>query len=115
MYESHGRSTSSGPEDWPALALRRSAAMQRYSPLNSSIALKGLRQCGDRRVQSPAGNEQQREAGTGLLIVDANGALFVEGHGSFSCPSLLSEHARALWPSPSLRGPFSVFCVRSDS
>lgn len=29
------------PADWPLLALRRSAAMQRYSPLNSSIALKG--------------------------------------------------------------------------
>ena len=41
MYESHGRSNSSGPEDWPSLALRRSDAMQRCSPLNSSIGLKG--------------------------------------------------------------------------
>ena len=41
MYASHGRSISSGPEDWPPLALRRSDAMQRYSPLNSSIGLKG--------------------------------------------------------------------------
>src|SRR6059036_1921596 len=51
-------------------------------------------QAGDRRVQSPAGDEQQREAGTGLLIVDANGAFFVEGHGSSSLSSLLSKHAR---------------------
>src|SRR5207248_2173401 len=33
------RSTSSGPEDCPPLALRRSEAMQRYSALNSSIGL----------------------------------------------------------------------------
>jgi hypothetical protein len=30
------------------------------------------------RVQSAASDEQQREAGTGLLIGDANGASFVE-------------------------------------
>src|SRR5439155_7814092 len=50
-------------------------------------------QAGDRRVQPPAGDEQQREAGTGLLIVDANGASFVEGHGNSSLPGLLSNHA----------------------
>src|SRR6059058_2300130 len=27
VYESHGRSISSGPEDWPSLALRRSEAI----------------------------------------------------------------------------------------
>jgi hypothetical protein len=30
------------------------------------------------RVQSPAGKKHQRETGPGLLIVDANGAFFVE-------------------------------------
>src|SRR5215831_18017466 len=50
-------------------------------------------QGGNRRVQSPTGNEQQREAGTGLLKVDANGAFFVEACGS-SLRSLLSKHAR---------------------
>src|SRR6266704_2466304 len=50
-------------------------------------------QAGDRRVQSPAGDEQQREAGTDLLIVDANGAFFVERHGSSSLPSLLTKHS----------------------
>src|ERR1700687_1268755 len=47
----------------------------------------------DRRVQSPAGDQQQREAGTGLLKVDANGAFLVEGRGR-SLPSLLCKHAR---------------------
>ena len=41
MYASHGRSISSGPDDWPPFALRRSEAIQRYSPLNASIGLKG--------------------------------------------------------------------------
>src|ERR1700693_1814084 len=40
----------------------------------------------DRRVQSAAGDEQQRETGTGLLEVDANGAFFVRAHGSSSSP-----------------------------
>src|SRR3984893_15024313 len=51
-------------------------------------------QAGDRRVQSPAGDEQQREAGTGLLIADANGAFFVEGHGSSSLRSLPTKYPR---------------------
>jgi len=51
-------------------------------------------QAGDRRVQSAAGDEQQREAGAGLLIVDANGAFFVEGAGGPSAPGLLRKHAR---------------------
>jgi hypothetical protein len=42
MCACQGPSISSGPEDWPPLALRRSAKMQRYSPLNSSMGLKGL-------------------------------------------------------------------------
>ena len=41
VCESHGRSISSGPVDWPLLELRRSAAMRRYSDLNSSIELNG--------------------------------------------------------------------------
>src|SRR5437879_11851602 len=55
--------------------------------------VKGVPQAGDRRVQPPAGNEQQREAGTGLLIVDPNRTRFVEGHGTYAFPSLLAKHA----------------------
>ena len=75
-------------------ALRRSAVMQRYCPLNSSIALKGElpREERDGRVQSPAGKQHQRETGPGLLIVDANGAFFVELAGS-SFARLLSKYA----------------------
>ena len=36
-----GRSTSSGPLDWPGLALRNSAQMHRKSSLYRSIGLKG--------------------------------------------------------------------------
>ncbi len=48
-------------------------------------------QGGDRRVQSAAGNDQQREAGTSLLKVNANGASFVETR---SLSGLLSKHLR---------------------
>src|SRR5262249_7334069 len=51
---------------------------------------------GDRRIQSAAGDEQQREARTDLLKVDANGASFVEGHCNFSLPSLLSKYRGAV-------------------
>src|SRR5262249_16357017 len=47
---------------------------------------------GERRIQSTAGNEQQRKAGPVLLKADADGALFVESHG-FSLAGLLSKHA----------------------
>src|SRR6202035_5486281 len=49
---------------------------------------------GESRVQSPAGDEQQREAGTGLLEVNANRTSFEDRGGSPSLPGLLSEHAR---------------------
>src|SRR2546422_10825334 len=68
--------------------VRRDAAVLSLELLDR---VKGVVQAGDRRVQSPAGNEQQREAGTGLFIVDANGAFFVEGHGSSSLRSLLFD------------------------
>src|SRR5215467_1046250 len=48
---------------------------------------------GNRRVQSPAGDEQQRKARTGLLILNANGAFFVERHCSSSLSSLLTKHS----------------------
>ena len=41
VWESQGRSISSGPEDWPGGALRKSKAMQRYSLPNSFMALNG--------------------------------------------------------------------------
>src|SRR5215469_1426758 len=45
-------------------------------------------------MQSAAGNDQKRKAGTDLLIVDANGTFFIEGHGNFSFPALLRKQAR---------------------
>src|SRR6266536_299225 len=72
------------------------------------IKRSAAHQPGDRRVQSPAGDEQQREAGAGLLVSDANAAFFVERHGSSSLFSLLQTLA-ALRPSPLRWAPlFSV-------
>src|SRR5215831_19423019 len=48
---------------------------------------------GDRRVQSPARDEQQRKARAGLLILNANGAFFVERHCGSSSFSLLTKHS----------------------
>src|SRR4029450_786022 len=48
---------------------------------------------GDRRVQSPAGNEHQRKTRTGLLILNANEAFFVERHRSSSLSRLLTKHS----------------------
>src|SRR5882672_12216025 len=45
------------------------------------------------RVQRSAGDEQQREAGTGFIITDANGTSFVE-FGRSGLPGLLSTHLR---------------------
>src|SRR5262249_56199679 len=53
------------------------------------------RETRDRGVQSTTGDDQQREAGTDLLIVDADVALVVERHGSFSLHSVGSADARA--------------------
>src|SRR5262245_48262340 len=48
---------------------------------------------GNGRIQSSARKQQQREAGTGLLIVDANWASFVE-LASPSFARLLCKYAR---------------------
>ena len=50
-------------------------------------------QAGDRRVQSPPGTSNNGKPGTGLLILNANGAFFVERHGSSSLFSLLTKHS----------------------
>src|SRR5436309_10904024 len=50
-------------------------------------------QTGHPRVQRPAGDEQQRKAGTSLIVADAHGTSFVE-LGSSALPCLLSKH---LW------------------
>src|SRR5437870_12863566 len=63
--------------------VRRDAAIL---ALELSDRVKRVRQAGDRRVQPAAGNQQQREAGAGLLIVDANRTFFVVRHGSSSFP-----------------------------
>jgi len=59
-------------------------------------------QAGECRIQSPTGDEQQGEAGTDLLIVDANGAIFVEGHGSSSLYSLLRKYTLRVVASTSI-------------
>src|SRR5688572_15822882 len=48
----------------------------------------------DRRVQSAAGDEQQRESGPCLLVADAHRTLLEERHAGFSRPGLLSQHPR---------------------
>src|SRR5207302_1503483 len=59
------------------------AQVRRDAPILSLELLDGVerRVAGEEpngRVQSPSGKQHQREARTGFLIVDANGALFVE-------------------------------------
>src|SRR5436190_557844 len=41
---------------------------------------------GDRRIQSAAGDQQQRKARPRLLVADANGAVFVKRHAGSSLP-----------------------------
>src|SRR6266852_2351616 len=47
------------------------------------------REARDRGVQPATGDDQQREAGTDLLIVDANVALLIQWHSSLSLHSLV--------------------------
>ena len=47
------------------------------------------REARDRGVQPAAGDDQQREAGTDLLVVDADVAFFIERHGSLSLHSVV--------------------------
>ena len=71
--------------------------MQRYSPLNSSTGLKGAVVKPEIRASLVPCTGDEHNNGKperGLLIADANGAFFVEGHGSASLPSLLSKRAR---------------------
>ena len=44
----------------------------------------GGRPIADPRVQAPAGGDQERETGAGLLVADADVALLIKRHGSFS-------------------------------
>src|SRR4029079_8325550 len=48
---------------------------------------------GNRRVQAAAGEQQEREAGPGLLVVNAHAALVVERAGA-SAARLQRKHAR---------------------
>src|SRR5436309_11681158 len=57
--------------------VRRDAAILSLELLNG-VEGRVAGEEGYGRVQSPAGKQHQREAGPGLLIVDANGAFFVE-------------------------------------
>src|SRR5260370_27997284 len=73
--------------------VRRDAVVLSFELLDWVKGIAAI-QAGDRRIQSPAGDEQQREARTGLLIMDTNGAFFIEGHCSSSLLRLLSKQAR---------------------
>src|SRR5262249_33056977 len=80
------------------LALNRVAQVRRDATVLSLELLDRVEgragQGGGRRVQSPASYEQQWEAGTSLLVMDADGAFFIEAHGSSSLCRLLRKHAR---------------------
>ena len=45
----------------------------------------GGRPIADPRVQAPAGGDQEREARAGLLVANADVALFVKWHSKLSC------------------------------
>src|SRR2546426_12244438 len=70
--------------------VRRDAAVVLLELLDR---IKGGRKRSYRRVQSPAREQQQREARTGLLIVDANWASFIKLARS-RFVRLLSKYAR---------------------
>src|SRR5207244_7098452 len=72
--------------------VRRDAAILSLELLNG-VEGRVAGEEGYGRVQSPAGKQHQREAGPGLLIVDANGAFFVE-LASSSFAGLLSNCGR---------------------
>src|SRR6266540_7315455 len=83
-YASQGRSISSGPEDAPPLALRKSAAITRYSSLNlhSAHCRKGL--CGHDRQNLPPGYARLIDGYLRQLcyrsIVDTLKAMMKTGH-----------------------------------
>jgi hypothetical protein len=66
------------------------------------------REARDRGVQPAAGDDQQRETGADLLIVDADVAFLIKRHGSLSFCHCVGRGARS---APSLHSV--VFCVRS--
>src|SRR6266508_2798199 len=87
---------SSGPLDWPGLALRRSAQIQRKSSLYLSIALKGEAVCQDERAElsPPPGMSSRGKPGTDLFVVDVDRASFVERHGD-SPPSASRRYSNS--------------------
>src|SRR5580693_5813720 len=72
--------------------VRRDAAILPLELLNG-VEGRVAGEKGYSRVQSSAGKQQQRETGPGLLIVDANGAFFVE-LASSSFARLLRKYSR---------------------
>ena len=52
------------------------------------IERRAVAQKPDRRVQTPAGDNQQRKPGPGLFVMDSDIAFFVERHGSSSRPKV---------------------------
>src|SRR5207249_2661001 len=66
----------------------------------------------DRGVQPAPGDDQQREAGTDLLIVDADVAFLIKRHGSLSLHSVVF---RALAHRPDTRAPGVVGALRVRS
>src|SRR5215469_308286 len=73
--------------------VRRDAAIFSLELLDRVKGI-ALLEAGDRRVQSATGDEQQRETGTGLLIIDLDRTFFVDGHANSYFPSMLSKRAR---------------------
>src|SRR5580693_3684493 len=61
--------------------VRRDAAILSLELLNG-VEGRVAGEEGYGRIQSPAGKQHQRETGPGFLVVDANGAVFIEFAGS---------------------------------
>ena len=97
MYESQGRSISSGPEE---LAARRVAQVGRDAAIVVSEFLHRVERRalalvpGDRGVLSASGDDQQREAGADVLKANADVAFSIERSGAFPFSSGLRECVR---------------------
>src|SRR4029450_4387023 len=62
----------------------------------------------DVRIQPAAGDQEQREAGAGFLVVDANGSLLEKAHAVSPCPFC---YAGGLTAPPAFQGSPLLSCV----
>src|SRR5215472_16174045 len=67
--------------------------------IRDRVERRSVRHEFDRRVLAPAGDDEQREAGAGLLVVNADIALLVEGHPRVPFRGWLFPTGRPTWTS----------------